>query len=128
MNIPALSSHPGVTASDLRPHAPELTAQERARAVHLRGAALRRAPAAEQGAAVASQFEAVLVRQLLGPTLSSMLGRGGGVAGNVYGDLLTDTFAQQLTAGGGLGIGRLLEKQITPQAANPVRPPNPLPT
>jgi len=94
-----------------------LSAAERAKATHLRGAALRTASPAEQRAAVASQFEAVLVRQLLGKTMSSMLGSASGdsAAGGVYGDMLTDTFAQQLTAGRGLGLGRMIEQQLTPR-------------
>ena len=68
---------------------------------------------------VGAQFEAILVRQLLGPTLSSMVGREGGAASDVYGDLLADTLAQQLTAGPGLGLGRLLEQQLAPRDARP---------
>lgn len=65
---------------------------------------------------VAGQFEAVLIRQLLGPTLTKMLGEDGGAASSVYGDLLTDTVAQQLSAGQGLGLGRVIEQQLTPRA------------
>ena len=83
----------------------------------LSGKALRNASPAEQRKEVSAQFEAILVRQLLGPTMSSMLGKDGGAASNVYGDMLTDTFAQQLTRGGGLGLGRMLEKQLTPRIA-----------
>lgn len=79
-------------------------------------AALRQASPAQQRAAVAAQFEAVLVRQLLGSTMNSMLGGStGGVAGSVYGDMLTDTMAQQLTAGGGLGLSRFIQQQLTPR-------------
>lgn len=78
-------------------------------------ALLRQAEPAVQRAAVAQQFEAILVRQLLGKTLTSMLGgEGGGVASSVYGDLLADTISQQLTAGKGLGLGRFIEQQLTP--------------
>ena len=66
---------------------------------------------------VAGQFEAVLIRQLLGPTLTKMLGSDGGAASDVYGDLLTDAVAQQLSAGQGLGLGRVIEQQLTPRAA-----------
>ncbi|MGH7947344.1 MAG: hypothetical protein ACREF9_20415, partial [Opitutaceae bacterium] len=45
-----------------------------ARGTHLKGAALRNAGPGEQRAAVAAQFEAILVRQLLGKTMTSMLG------------------------------------------------------
>src|SRR5581483_11849993 len=88
-----------------------LTSAERARAAHLTGAALRNASPTEQRAAVAAQFEAILVRQLLSKTMNSMVsGSGDGVAGSVYGDMLADTVSQQLTAGGGLGLGRILEQ------------------
>ncbi|MCX6954831.1 MAG: hypothetical protein NTV51_21960 [Verrucomicrobia bacterium] len=96
----------------------DLTA-ERAAPAHrkpLSGAALRKAPEAEQRKAVAQQFEAILVRQMLSKTMTSMLGsEKSGPSANVYGDMLTDTFAQQLTSGPGLGLGRLLEKQLTPR-------------
>ena len=46
------------------------------------------------------------MRQLLGKTMTSMLGgEQGGVAGSVYGDMLADTMAQQLSAGQGFGLG-----------------------
>src|SRR6266700_638665 len=87
-----------------------------ARAAHLTGAALRNASPAEQRTAVAAQFEAILVRQLLGKTMSSMVGGSeGGVSANIYGDMLSDTVSQQLTAGPGLGLGRFLEKQLAPR-------------
>jgi Rod binding domain-containing protein len=82
----------------------------------LTGKALRNASPAEQRKEVAAQFEAILVRQLLAPTMTSMLGKEGGAASNVYGDMLTDTFAQQLTRGGGMGLSQMLQKQLTPRA------------
>ena len=82
---------------------------------HFNAAALRNAAPETQRSAVAQQFEAVLVRQLLGKTMSSMLGGNeGGAASSVYGDMLTDTLSQQLTSGRGLGLGRFIEKQLTP--------------
>lgn len=81
----------------------------------LTGAALRNASPEVQRREVAAQFEAILVRQLLKPTMTSMLGEEG-VASGVYGDMLTDTFAQQLTRGGGMGLGRMLEQQLAPRA------------
>lgn len=100
MNLPPVSA--------LRPaaHTP---------AAHLTGAALRAAAPAEQRAAVAAQFEAILVRQLLGPTMTKMLGTGEGAAASVYGDLLTTTIASQLASGPGLGLGRIIEQQLTPR-------------
>lgn len=93
-----------------------MTHMSHARAAGLKGSALRHASPDMQRAAVSSQFEAIIVRQLLGKTMTSMLGgEKSGAAGSVYGDMLTDTFAQQLTAGGGLGLSRMLEKQLTPR-------------
>jgi Rod binding domain-containing protein len=85
-----------------------------------------RSPAAECRKAGA-QFEAILVRQLLSKSLTSMLGSENNPASNVYGDMLTDTLAQQLTAGPGLGLGSMIASQLTPRvtgapAANPSKP------
>lgn len=81
-------------------------------------AVLRNATPAAQRAAVAAQFEAILVRQMLGPTMNSMLGgEESGAAGSVYGDMLADTMAQQLTSGRGLGLSRYIEQQLTPRGA-----------
>lgn len=120
MNVTGITSHPGLTASDIRPNPNVLTPAERAHASHLRGAALRNASAAEQRAAVASQFEAILLRQMLGKTMTSMLGKDSGAAGSIYGDLLTDTISDKLSSGSGMGIARLLEQQLAPRA--PVNP------
>lgn len=112
MNLSGLTALHGVTAARL----PDgLTPAERAEASHLSGAALRSAPAAVQRAAVAEQFEAIILRELLGKTMTSMLGSGGGVSGSIFGGMLTDAFAQQLSAGGGLGLSGLIEKQLTAQ-------------
>lgn len=97
-----------------------------ARAGSLKGAALRNASPAEQRAAVAAQFEAILVRQLLGKTMTSMLGGAdSGAAGSIYGDMLADTVSQQITSGVGLGFGRFLEKQLTPRGQLVTEPAEP---
>lgn len=81
-------------------------------------AVLRNATPAVQRAAAAAQFEAILVRQMLGPTMKSMLGgEESGAAGSVYGDMLADTMAQQLTSGRGLGLSKFIEQQLTPRGA-----------
>lgn len=92
-----------------------------ARPMAFSAASLRNAAPTEQRAAVAAQFEAILVRQLIGPSLSGMLGSGAGngVAASVYGDLLTDTISQQLAAGQGLGLGRYLQHQLAPRGEKP---------
>ena len=114
MNVSGINSL-NLAASGITPKAEELSPAERARAAHLKGSALRNATPAEQRASVAGQFEAILVRQMLGKTLTSMVGNSGGAATSVYGDLLTESFAQQLTAGKGLGLARVIEKQLTPR-------------
>ncbi len=101
----------------------DLIADTPTRPKSLTGAALRNASPEQQCTEVAAQFEAILVRQLLAPTMTSMLGDEKGPANSVYGDLMTDTFSQQLTRGGGLGLGRLLQKQLAPRA--PHAAPNP---
>lgn len=92
-----------------------LSPVDHARATQLRGAALRQADPAEQRAAVGAQFEAILVRQLLSKTMTKMLSSDEGTAASVYGDMLTDTVATQLTSGPGLGLGRVIERQLTPR-------------
>jgi flagellar protein FlgJ len=101
----------------------ELGRLQHAKATQLKGAALRNAAEGDQRAAVGAQFEAILVRQLVGPTLTKMMAtESGGVSGSVYGDMLADTIAQQLTAGQGLGLGRYLEKQLAPKGKAPAAP------
>jgi flagellar protein FlgJ len=93
-------------------------------------------PAAGAGAAaaqrkqVAAQFEAILVRQLLGKSVGSMLGGDEGVAGTVYGDMMTDVLAQKLTSGGGFGLASLIERQLTPRGTpvDPAVPAAPVPS
>lgn len=85
-------------------------------------------PEAADRKKVSQQFEAILVRQLLGKTMSSMLGSKESTAGSVYGDMLTDSMATQLSAGLGLGLGRMLERQLAPRvhtAATPLKPSQP---
>ncbi len=116
MNVAALAN---LSSPAAQQEIADLTAQRRAPSAHAKpfnAASLRSADPAEQRAAVAAQFEAILVRQLLSKTMTSMLGsETSGPAANVYGDMLTDTLANQLTAGPGLGLGRLLQQQLTPK-------------
>ena len=80
-----------------------------------------KSPAAERKK-VGEQFEAIMVRQLLGKSIGSMLGGTESTAGSVYGDIMTDVFAQKLTSGQGLGLGRMIEQQLTPHAARVTTP------
>lgn len=79
-----------------------------------------RDPAAIKKAA--GQFEAIILRQLLAPTIEPIMNGGlggekgsGGSGGSIYGYMLTDTLASSLSKGGGLGLGAMLEKQLTPR-------------
>ena len=65
----------------------------------------------------ASQFEAIIMRQLLAPTIEPIMSGGMGGAkdagGGVYGYMLTDVLATGLSQGGGLGWAKMLEKQLS---------------
>jgi Rod binding domain-containing protein len=71
----------------------------------------------------AQQFEAILVRQMLSQSVGSMMGGEGHTAGLMYGDLMTNVLAQNLTEGKGLGLGKMIETQLTPRAAPKVAGP-----
>ena len=81
---------------------------------------------AEQRAAVAGQFEAILLRQFLSESIGSMMGdkKGGGGSGgsaggggSVYGFMLTDTLADKLSEGRGMGLAPMIAKQLTPRGS-----------
>ncbi|HEY4246608.1 MAG TPA: rod-binding protein [Lacunisphaera sp.] len=75
---------------------------------------------ADQRTAVASQFEAILLRQFLQDSVGSMMGGGGdkgGGGGSVYSYMLTDTLADKLSQGRGMGIAPMIAKQLTPRGA-----------
>jgi len=74
----------------------------------------------EQRHVVAQQFEAILLRQLLAPALQNLPGAGNGI----YNYMLTDAFAQKLSAGSGLGLSSLLERQFTPRGEAASIPPS----
>jgi Rod binding domain-containing protein len=67
---------------------------------------------AAQTRAVATQFEAILLRQMLDKTVGSMMGDGPG--SGEYGYLVTDLMAGQLAQGGGMGLRQILEAQLSP--------------
>jgi len=84
-------------------------------------------PSPKQIQAAARQFEAIILRQLLTPAIDPLMSHGlggnspaggsGGGGGGVYGYLVTDVLANSLSQGGGLGLARMLEKQLTPKGA-----------
>jgi flagellar protein FlgJ len=78
---------------------------------------LKNLPKDQQIKAAAGQFEAILLRQFLQQSVGGLMGGDkGGPSGNVYGYLLTDTLADKLSEGGGLGLASVLEKQLSPHS------------
>ena len=82
---------------------------------------------AKQAHQVAQQFEAILTRQFLSKTVSSMMDSDKSPGGDVYGYFLTDVLAQKMSEGNGLGLGKVLERQFTSPTAAPLTS-NSLPT
>lgn len=83
----------------------------------------RGAGRSEAVARAAGQFEAIILRQLLSPTIEPLmsggLGGAGGSGGGVYGYMLTDVLANSLGAAGGLGLSKMLTQQLTPRGLAP---------
>ena len=80
-------------------------------------------PSSEDIKKATAQVEAIILRQLLAPSIepimSGGLGGASGTGGGIYGHMLTEVLADSLAKGGGLGLGRMLEKQFggtTPSA------------
>jgi len=77
--------------------------------------ALANATPAIQRKAVAGQFEAILLRQFLTDSVGKMMGGEDSAQGSVYGYMLTDSLAQTMAAGGGMGLSKIIEQQLTPR-------------
>jgi len=100
MDVSALASISGLSASS---------------ASALRGAGVKAGQSpAEQRKAVAGQFEAIMLRQMLSQSVGSMMGGDDSPSGSIYGYMLTDSFAQKLAQGGGMGLSKIIELQLTP--------------
>jgi len=81
--------------------------------------ALANLPQEQQVKAVAGQFEAIMLRQFLQESVSGLMGGdSGGPAGGIYGYFLTDVLSSKLADGGGLGLSRILQQQLSPRAAS----------
>jgi flagellar protein FlgJ len=69
----------------------------------------------------ARQFEAVLLRQILGqarkPVFRSELSKETAASG-IYQDMVTAQLAEAMSRGGTLGLARSLETQLSPGTAN----------
>jgi peptidoglycan hydrolase FlgJ len=128
MNVEALSSNPMVSqvlaaaqAGATNPTAAQLAADRQTLADPSNPSKKSSAPSVAEIKKAASQFEAIILRQLLSPSIEPMMSGGMGGSsqssgGGVYGYMLTDTLATSLSKGGGLGLAKLLEKQFTPAA------------
>ena len=137
MNVDAISSQATVqaallsTSSSTNPTAAQLAADRQALlkesagsdAKQTSGSHKSKTPSAAEVKKAASQFEAIILRQLLAPTIEPVMsgGMGGsgssGGGGGVYGFMLTDVMANNLAQGGGLGWAKMLEKQLSPATA-----------
>jgi flagellar protein FlgJ len=106
---------------------PPITAAASTESTPLAGTASRPiAPAVTDAQKVAAQFEAILVRQMIGPALESAMGGGGKAGGGgTYSYMLTDTIANQLTAGRGLGLAPMIAQQLTPRPSLASTPDSP---
>ena len=76
--------------------------------------AMRNLPQSEQIKAAAGQFEAMMLRQLLQDSVGKLAG-GEKSGGGMYGFMMTDVLANQLSAGGGLGLSKVFAQQLTPK-------------
>lgn len=91
-------------------------------AVSARSSAAAGKPSAADVQKAARQFEAIMVRQLLAPSIEPMMSGGSlgaagpaaGQGGGVYGYLLTDTLATSIAEGGGLGLASVISRQLSP--------------
>jgi flagellar protein FlgJ len=59
---------------------------------------------------VSQQFEAILLRQILTESMGPLL--QGGPSGQVYGYMVTDSLANKISEGGGLGLAHVLQTQL----------------
>ncbi len=84
-------------------------------------------PSPEDIKKAAAQFEAIIMRQLLAPSIEPIMsgGLGGSSSaasgGGIYGHMLTEVLADSLARGGGIGLGRMLEQQLS--SASPTSAP-----
>ena len=79
--------------------------------------AMRNLPQSEQIKAAAGQFEAMMLRQLLQDSVGKLAG-GEKSGGGMYGFMMTDVLANQLSAGGGLGLSKIFQQQLAPKGMN----------
>jgi Rod binding domain-containing protein len=74
-------------------------------------------PTADQAKAAAGQFEAIIIRQMLQDSVGKIMQPSSGDSGGgIYGYMLTDMLASKIAEGGGLGLGQIISRQLTPHA------------
>jgi len=59
------------------------------------------------------QFESILLRQMLGESMKPLLQSG--PSGQVYGYMMTDALATQISNAGGLGLAHVIQTQLSPK-------------
>lgn len=70
---------------------------------------------ADKVQAVGQQFEAVMLRQILTDATKNMFGTGAGggsSTNSIYQDMVTNTLADNMSRSGGMGLARVLAKQL----------------
>lgn len=70
---------------------------------------------ADKANEVGRQFEAVLLRQILTEATKNLFGSGEkseSATNSIYQDLVTNSLADNMSRSGGLGLGRVLAKQL----------------
>lgn len=97
MDITALNSQTRVT---------ELTFDQVAREASL--------PATDQANDVGQQFEAVLLRQILNDATKNLFSteESNATTSGIYQDMVTNSLAESMTRSGGLGLSKVLAKQL----------------
>lgn len=88
-----------------------------------RVATSKEVPEQEKIGEVSRQFEAVLLRQILGqaqkPLFKNSLMMGSGTANAIYQDMITQQLADRISQGGTFGFAKVLQKQLTSEYGGP---------
>ncbi len=70
----------------------------------------------EEARKASQQFESILLRQFLAESMKSLLENG--PSGQVYGYMLTDSLADSISKGGGLGLCSVIQAQLGNEEKN----------
>jgi peptidoglycan hydrolase FlgJ len=113
MSVAAISNHTAASAS---------VAVDYALPAELgKSGTAKNAPSPADVKKAAAQFEAIIMRQLLAPSIEPLMsgglggeGAGASSGGGIYGHMMTEVLADNLAKSGGIGLGKMLEKQFSP--------------